>query len=96
MGTLFIISSSPGFGTVLQLARRIKGRGDGVILVFRGEGVGLLEQPHFEEEVSFADGVYIFEGEERWREIRTRDVKTISPDELVALMETYKRIVSWV
>lgn len=96
MASLFIISSCSDSEIALKLARGIKLRGGRVILIFRGEGLRLLDQPCFEEETGFADGVYILDGECLGGGVRAGYVRGIGPDELVALMEACERVVSWV
>jgi hypothetical protein len=92
MGTLFIIGSREA-ETALQLARKLKGRGERVILVFRGEGIRLSDRPGFDDETAFADEVYILE--DGGRSGRARPAKAIGPHELVELMEACGRVVSW-
>lgn len=94
MGTLFIIGSTSELETVFQIARRIKERGSKVILVFRGEGARFIDHPSFREETGFSDGIYILkDGKEYCGGI---SAKTISPHELVEMMESCERVVSWV
>ncbi|MBS7651581.1 MAG: hypothetical protein QW638_00435 [Candidatus Bathyarchaeia archaeon] len=94
MRTLFIIGSIMGSKMVFQIAREIKGRGSKVILVFRGEGVRFIDHPRFGDETGFSDEVYVLrDGSKPSRGIYP---KTISPDELVEIMESCKRVISWV
>lgn len=94
MGTLFIIGSDSELETAFRIARGIKEKGGKLILVFRGKGTRFIEHPHFRDETGFSDEAYVLRDGSKpcWG----NSTKTISPYELVEMMESCERVVSWV
>ncbi len=94
MRALFIVSSPAGFETLLSLASRIRDRGGRVILLFRGDGLRLLEDPYFEGGTSLAEEVYIL-GEGGRLRGATRPVGKIDFDGWKRLLEACEKVISW-